>query len=77
MKKETAIDWLIKKINERYNGNEFTLESAMPYFKQAKLIEKDQIEDAFVNLWEINTLEGRECRLPLELYYTRIYGDAK
>ena len=48
MKKQTAVEWLIKKLYEyeQQNGNSLTFAQMKPLLEKAKEMEKQQIIDA-------------------------------
>jgi hypothetical protein len=48
MKKQTAVEWLIKKLYEyEQSGNSLTFAQMKPLLEQAKEMEKQQIIDAY------------------------------
>jgi hypothetical protein len=70
--KQTAVDWLLKEINER-NGFIFTIYYE-ELFNQAKAMEKEQIIYAF----DIGVQQGHEGPWEYESseqYYSKTYGN--
>jgi hypothetical protein len=81
MSKQTAVEWLIKKLTNRQNGifDGFPHLSLDEIYSQAKAMEKEQIEDAWdkrcshgvvSQTWHIETKNG-------EQYYNETYGGDK
>ena len=68
--KQTAIEWLLKEINER-NGFIFTIHYE-ELFNQAKAMEKEQIKDAHL-IGLISSME-MEATKQAEQYYNETYG---
>jgi hypothetical protein len=68
MKKQTAVEWLALYIKGITNLN------CDEVINQAKELEKEQIQDAFVECWKANMPDGYECKLSAEQYYTSTYG---
>jgi hypothetical protein len=70
MKKQTAVEWLVKQLKERGYAGEFP-----PHllFEMAKVMEKEQIVDAFVECWKENMPDGYECKQSAEYYYNETY----
>jgi hypothetical protein len=70
MKKQTAVEWLVKQLKERGYAGEFP-----PHllFEMAKAMEKEQIVDAFVECWKENMPDGYECKQSAEYYYNETY----
>ena len=69
--KQTALEWLILEINE-HNGFIFTMHYD-ELFKQAKAMEKEQIEKAYESgcigeMWELNFTHSANQ------YYEKNYG---
>ena len=70
MKKLTAVEWLIEQL-ENHNG--VTRNAFENVIQQAKAIEKEQIQDAFVECWKANVPDGIECKLDAEQYYNETF----
>lgn len=68
--KQTAIEWLLKEINER-NGFIFTIDYE-ELFNQAKAMEKEQIMKAYMVCEDSGTLE--ESEVYADKYYNETYG---
>jgi len=68
--KQTAIEWLLKEINER-NGFIFTIHYE-ELFNQAKAMEKEQIMMAY-NDGRVN--QGLKQNKNSEQYYEETYGN--
>jgi hypothetical protein len=75
MKKQTAVEWLKKEISTKLGTNDLLDD----LYKQAKAMEKEQIEDAWdkrcshgvvSQTWHIETKNG-------EQYYNETYGGDK
>jgi hypothetical protein len=71
MSKQTAVEWLEQKFNDPYNNRPFITKEE---FEQAKEMEKEQLEDAFVECWKANMPDGFECKLSAKQYYNETYG---
>ena len=69
--KQTAVEWLIEQWP--------ILESQIPerILEQAKDMEKEQIEDAFVECWKANMPDGYECKLSAEEYYNETFKNSE
>jgi hypothetical protein len=65
--KQTAVEWLQVQLNE--NGKLSVVD-----FYQAKAMEKQQINEAFVECWKENMPEGYECKQSAEQYYNETYN---
>ena len=65
-KKQTAVDWLIVQVSK------YCDDSYMPIdiYQQAKEMEKDQLQDAFM---EADYFEGLASKKDFEQYYTETY----
>jgi hypothetical protein len=63
-KQQTAVEWLSKK-------------TFIPVYllEQAKEMEKEQINEAFVECWKENMPEGYECKQSAEQYYNETYNN--
>jgi len=70
MSKQTAVEWLVDKLNEL----EFDLRLIPNHIEQAKAMEKEQIVDAYVECWKANMPDGYECKKSTEQYYNETYG---
>jgi hypothetical protein len=69
--KQTAVEWLIKKLTNRENGvfDGFPHLSVHEIYQQAKEMEKEQIQDAYNYGQQIPPFEYGEQ------YYKETYGD--
>ena len=76
--KQTAVDWLVQKFNQcepMYSGiqsleHKHYLDNLI---EQAKVMEKEQMKDAFVECWKSNVPDGVECKLDAEQYYNKTF----
>jgi hypothetical protein len=68
--KQTAVEWLQVQLNE--NGKLSAVD-----FYQAKAMEKQQINEAFVECWKENMPEGYECKQSAEQYYNETFNTKK
>lgn len=77
MNKQTAIEWLGVNLNALFLDISSELwEEAEAIFQQAKILEKEQIEDAFQDGkwdWADHITEGKPSK-DLAQYYKEIYG---
>jgi len=74
MKKQTAVEWFFDKLkNHEIQAEHFEL------YKQAKAMEKEQIEDAydigFADAWDDARYEDEPTYTGAEQYYNETYGD--
>lgn len=75
MTKQTAVEWLIKKLQNREKG----IFDGLPYlsldeiYNQAKQMEKEQIIDACNQIYVI----GPDHQQPGEQYYNQTYKQPK
>ena len=74
MKKQTAVEWFFDKLkNHEIQAEHFEL------YKQAKQMEKEQIEDAydigFADAWDDARYEDEPTYTGAEQYYNETYGD--
>ena len=69
--KQTSVEWFQVQIDNKDMG-----EIPMwiyDFIQEAKLMEKEQIVDAFVECWKENMPEGYECKQLAEYYYNETY----
>ena len=78
--KQTAVEWLIyesmKLVVQYMQGtlNEDTLDNVIYELgTKAKAMEKEQLEDAFVECWKANMPDGFECKLSAKQYYNETF----
>ena len=64
MSKQTAVEWLVEKIQQAKPSFKFD-----GLIRQAKEMEKQQIIDAFAECWKANMPDGFECKLSAKDYY--------
>lgn len=76
MSKQTAVDWLIKKLySHSPHIDILDVASLNGYWEQAKEIEKEQIKEAHLNgqsEWDFNALGEMQKKLA-EQYYKETY----
>jgi len=75
MSKQTAVEWLIKELNQEIDYipmNKWDIISDK--IQQAKEMEKEQIIDSFIECWKENMPDGYECKKSAEQYYNDTYG---
>jgi uncharacterized protein YbaA (DUF1428 family) len=70
MKNQTAVDWLFRKLWDEPQ-DKFTWYALL---QEAKAMEKEQIESAFVECWKSNVPDGIECKLDAEQYYNETFA---
>jgi hypothetical protein len=78
MNKQTAVEWLIKKLTNRQNGifDGFPHLSLDEIYSQAKAMEKEQIEDAYdAGLFD-GSMDDVNDRMHKQ-YYNETYGGDK
>lgn len=71
MKKISAVEWLIEQFNNydlNYGKANFRLK-----LKQAKEMEKEQIEDAYIACWENDGGNGNHKVIEAEQYFNETY----
>jgi hypothetical protein len=89
MKKQTAVEWLIKKLTNRQNG----VFDALPHlsldeiYSQAKAMEKEQIKDIYIAGFNqrdevdkglfFNPLAVTYCEKVFSQYYNETFGGDK
>ena len=66
---KTAVEWLVEHLN---------LDETSPNYNKliinkAKEMEKEQIEDAYVECWKANMPDGYECKKSAEQYYNETF----
>ena len=72
----TAIEWLENKINDEleiYNSQWLLIEN---FIEQAKIIEKQQISNAWLSAWKdsmLNPLEDKYYQPEAEQYFNETY----
>jgi HEPN domain-containing protein len=69
--KQTAVEWLALYIKG------ITSLNCDEVIEQAKEMEKQQIEDAYVECWKANMPDGYECKKSAKQYYNETYGGNK
>jgi hypothetical protein len=76
VKKQTAVEWLIKKLTNRQNGifDGFPHLSLDEIYSQAKAMEKKQIQDAY---WEGGRDVQTNVYKGMKEYYNETYGGDK
>jgi hypothetical protein len=67
MKKQTAVEWLVKQIE---NNVHHTIRIPRDYFDQAKEMEREQINDAFESGYVAGDIDDGKNGLE---YYTETY----
>jgi disulfide oxidoreductase YuzD len=67
-KKETAVEWLVEKLNLKYGNDDFII-AFINEIEQAKKLEKQQIIEAY----HINPLETKWGNIGID-YYNETYG---
>ena len=72
--KQTAVEWLLQQVNHKGWGN-YMIDIPKEIIEQAKQMEKEQIEQSFVECWKANVPDGIECKLDAEQYYNETYGN--
>ena len=68
-KKQSSIEWLENQLKERYS-----LMNSEPLFEQAKQMEKEQIEKAFVIRPYTNFARKNKYNSGFEEYYNETFG---
>lgn len=71
--KQTAVELLEDGINKVLSHLPLEREDIKTLIQQAKVMEKEQIIDSFVECWKANVPEGVECKLDAEQYYNETY----
>jgi hypothetical protein len=71
--KQTAVEWLYEHILL----TPLDIRSINKCLEQAKDMEKEQIEDAFVECWKANMPDGYECKLSAEEYYNETFKNSE
>jgi hypothetical protein len=69
--KQTAVEWLLQRFED---GDMYNVEDVQFIKHQALAMEKEQIEDAYVECWKENMPEGYECKKSANQYYNETYG---
>jgi hypothetical protein len=80
MSKQTAVEWLIKKLTNRQNGifDGFPHLSLDEIYSQAKAMEKEQIQDALDVGYQIANEDVKFKHIQTtEQYYNETYGGNK
>jgi len=72
MNKQTAVEWLEKEISTKLGTNDLLGD----LYKQAKAMEKEQIEDAY-QAGDGDAYNLEETKTWAEQYYNEIYGGDK
>lgn len=75
--KETAVEWLVEQVKSKEWQDMFIWHKE-EVFKQAKEMEKEQIENAWLNAWKdsmLNPLEDKYYKPEAEQYYNETYGN--
>jgi hypothetical protein len=75
MSKQTAVEWLIKKLTNRQNGifDGFPHLSLDEIYSQAKAMEKERMEDAFMESRLTHPMSGFKHEL-FDDYFNETYG---
>jgi hypothetical protein len=73
MSKQTAVEWLIEKIE---NNVHHTIRIPNDYFEQAKSMEREQIEEAY-QAGDGDAYNLEETKTWAEQYYKERYGGDK
>ena len=71
MVQKTAVDWLFEQIPAEWTSTKYAFDA----YQQAKQIEKEQIENAFLQCWIANMPDGYECKKSATEYYNETYGE--
>jgi hypothetical protein len=76
MAQQTAVEWLKKELEDYGSNSHLSLDwnTFDELCEQAKVMEKQQIKDSFVECWKSNVPDGIECKLDAEQYYNETYG---
>jgi hypothetical protein len=79
MSKQTAVEWLVKKLTNRQNGifDGFPHLSLDEIYSQAKAIEKEQIIDSFGVGCQVESTRLIGYHKMAEQYYNENYGGDK
>jgi hypothetical protein len=74
--KQTAVEWLIEKIEEQREDGETDLRTTLYYCNKAEQMEKEQIEIAFANsyLTGCEEVSYNDANKASENYYNKTYG---
>jgi hypothetical protein len=79
--KQTAVKWLTQNIVEDQTIKAKSMSEWVSIFKQAKEMEKEQIEDAydigFADAWDDAKYDDEPKYAGSEQYYNETYGDKK
>jgi hypothetical protein len=75
-KKQTAVEWLVNKLNNDFENNDFLISYANE-ISQAKEMEKEQIIDSFKIGNHTEMRGGKILLLISEQYYNETYGGNK
>ena len=75
MSKQTAVEWIYEKLSR--SSSDELVGNINLWFQQAKALEREQIEEAFVECWQANMPDGYECKLGAVEYYNETYGGDK
>lgn len=73
MAQQTAVEYLIQEIKKDVFAHSKSTKEWNTVFKEAKAMEKKQIEKAFVSCWVSNVPDGIECKLSANEYYNETY----
>jgi len=65
--KQTAVEWLVEKLNIKYGNNDFII-THINEIEQAKEMEKEQI----INAWSDGKFESSGC-IEAEQYYNETF----
>jgi cobalamin biosynthesis protein CobD/CbiB len=75
-KQQTAVDIAFEKLANQ--GLLVTRDyKNLVVYREAKEMEKEQINEAFVECWKENMPEGYECKQSAEQYYNETYKTKK
>lgn len=80
--KQSSVEWYIIERHHIEIQSRLGLISPIEYDaklikieEQAKLMHKEEIENAFVECWKANMPDGYECKLSANEYYNETFGE--
>jgi len=79
-KQQTVVEWFAEQIESGkieivYSDKIHSIKCIPEIIQQAKEMEKQQINEAFVECWKENMPEGYECKQSAEQYYNETFNN--